>query len=401
MKHVRLDTKTVASLTSPEDGRDDAVYWDVTLPRFGLRLRRSGGRIVRTYIAQYRQDGASLRSTIGSADVLAPDQARAAARKLLAKVELGGNPQGDRNERRAKDAVTFRSVAAEYLEAKQDALRPATFRASKQYLTGRYFKPLHAMPIDRITRRDVAARLVAIARESGKPTAGQARAKVSALFTWCMKQGLCEANCVLGTEQPKANPPRARILSDSEIASIWNAASGDSDFDTIIRLLVLLPARRQEIGGMLWNELSALDGPAPTWTLAASRSKNHHSIVYPLMPTALDIIKSVPHRGDRKQLFGSRHERGFSSWQRAKKLFNQKLTIAPWGIHDLRRSIATRVADLGIMPHVIEQLLNHQSGHRAGVHGIYNRSTYAKEIVQALGMWEEHVRSLVKAASAR
>jgi Arm DNA-binding domain len=152
VKSIRLDAKTVPTLTSLADDRIETILWDEQLPRFGLRLRRSGGRVVRTYIAQYRRAGASLRCTIGSADVLTPDQARATARKLLAKVELGEDPQGDRNARRAKDAITFRSVVAEYLEAKRDELRPTTLRANKAYLTGPYFKTLHGMPVDRRRR---------------------------------------------------------------------------------------------------------------------------------------------------------------------------------------------------------------------------------------------------------
>jgi hypothetical protein len=266
MRCIRLDAKTVPTLTSVSDGRTESIFWDATLPRFGLRLRQSGGRVIRTFICQYRRAGVSLRSTIGSADVLTPDQARSAARQLLAKVELGENPAGDRNERRAKDAITFRSVAGEYLEAKRDTLRPTTFRASKAYLTGPYFKPLHGMPIDRISRRDVAARLIAIARLNGKPAAGQARSKLSAFFTWCMRQGLCEANCVIGTERPEPNPSRNRILEDSELARVWNAADGGDDFCKIIRLLILIPARRQEIGGLSWSELDLDSG---VWTLPA------------------------------------------------------------------------------------------------------------------------------------
>jgi integrase len=119
------------------------------------------------------------------------------------------------------------------------------------------------------------------------------------------------------------------------------------------------------------------------------------------MASARAIIESVPHRADRDQLFGSHHVRGFSNWDRSKQLLDQKLNIAPWGLHDLRRSVATRLADFGTAPWVIEQLLNHQSGHKAGVHGIYNRSTYTEEITHALGMWEDHIHSLVEGSERK
>ena len=85
-----------------------------------------------------------------------------------------------------------------------------------------------------------------------------------------------------------------------------------------------------------------------------------------------------------------------------RNLLDQKTGIAEkWNIHDVRRSAATRMADLGVAPHVIEQILNHQSGHRAGVHGIYNRSSYEREVRAALALWEDHVRALVEGGARR
>src|SRR5262249_57464085 len=115
--------------------------------------------------------GGERRMAGGDGKGLRLEQARAAARKALAKVDLGEDPAGDKAERRDKDKLLFRTIAAEYLAAKEDELRATTFRGSKAVLTGPYFKPLHLMPIDRISRRDVAARFVAIARESARPPA--------------------------------------------------------------------------------------------------------------------------------------------------------------------------------------------------------------------------------------
>ena len=189
---------------------------------------------------------------------------------------------------------------------------------------------------------------------------------LSAFFSWCMRMGLTELNPVIGTVQQKPSPARDRVLSDAELAAIWNAADGSDDFSRIVRLLILLPCRRQEVGGMAWSEL---DLDAGTWAIPAARAKNRRGIVLPLMPMALEIIRSVPRRATRDQLFGALHAGGFSSWDRAKKPLYGKLAIAAWNLHDLRRSVATRMADLGVAPHVIEQLLNHQSGHKAASPG--------------------------------
>ena len=87
---------------------------------------------------------------------------------------------------------------------------------------------------------------------------------------------------------------------------------------------------------------------------------------------------------------------GFAGWGAAKNDLDSRLKIAPWRVHDIRRSVATGMADLGVHPHVIESILNHTGGHKAGVAGIYNRSTYEKEKRAALALWDDHIRSLIE-----
>jgi integrase len=184
------------------------------------------------------------------------------------------------------------------------------------------------------------------------------------------------------------------VLTDSELAAIWNACDDGSEHSRIIRLLILLGARRGEIGGMAWSELD-LEGPQPSWTLAASRSKNKRQHVLPLMPMALNIIRSIPRQASRDQLFGSRCVDGFTTWVREKRRLDERAGVSAWTVHDVRRSVATKMADIGIQPHIIEQVLNHQSGHKGGVAGIYNRSSYEREVRQALALWEDHLRTLL------
>ena len=108
----------------------------------------------------------------------------------------------------------------------------------------------------------------------------------------------------------------------------------------------------------------------------------------------LAIIKDVPRMAGRDQLFGQRAN-GFTGWSRGKAALDARSRVKNWTTHDIRRSVATRMADLGIGPHIIEQILNHQSGHKSGVAGIYNRSSYEREVRAALALWEDHIRTLV------
>jgi integrase len=391
---VKLTDKTVAALAL--GGKQDSIFFDDTLTGFGYRLRQgAGGKTLRSWIAQYRRAGASRRMLIGSADVLNAEQARAKAKKVLAAVALGEDPQAAKAERRDKDRLTMRALVDEYIADRASDWRATTLRDNKRYLVaGPYFAPLHSLAVDKITRRDVASRLITIKREHGPIVTAAARAKLSAFFVWAMRQGLVEHNSVVGTESPKRAKPRERVLSDSELAAIWNAC-GDDHYGRVIRLLILLGQRRQEVGGMAWSELD-LDAPQPTWTLPASRSKNGRPHTLPLMPTALGIIRSVPHMATRDQLFGHRSEGGFMDWDRPKRMLDRASGVSGWTPHDLRRTFSTRLhEELSVAPHVVESLLHHFSGHRSGSARAYNLAKYLPQMRSALALWEDRVRALV------
>jgi integrase len=224
-----------------------------------------------------------------------------------------------------------------------------------------------------------------------------ARSALAAFFTWCMQQGLVTANPTIGTERTEVIE-RDRVLSNPELIAIWNAA-GDpelGEFGKIVRLLILSSARRQEIGSMAWSEFDLANG---TWTLPAARSKNHRAHTLPLPGMALDIVGAVPQRAGREQLFGERGPLGFTAWDKFKRLLDAKAGVVDWKLHDLRRTTATRLADIGIQPHIIETILNHQSGHKRGPAGIYNKSNYSREVRTALLRWEEHLSTLVNSGA--
>ncbi len=395
---IKLDAKTVATLTLP-DGKDDEIFWDAELENFGVRLRRRRGGFFRKYVAQYRVAGRNRRVTIGSADMLVFGQAREAARKVLAKVALGHDPQAEREAKRQAQARTFKSVVADYLDAKQPELRPASLRVNKLYLTGPYFRPLHPAAINAITRTDVAGCVRAISRSHSTNTAAAARRALSAFFAWVIADGLLGdgANPVNGSHRPADPEPRDHVLTDAELVKVWRA-SRDDDFGRIVRLLILLGARRQEVGGMRWDEI---DFDAGTWRLPKERSKNGREHVIALPQEALAILSSTPRRAD-DHLFGFRAA-GFTSFTTGVQALERRLagTVRPWRLHDIRRSVATKMADIGIEPHIIEACLNHFSGHRRGIAGIYNRARYERATAAAFMRWAEHIMTLVEGRESK
>jgi hypothetical protein len=172
---MKLTAKAISKLSLPAN-KADAIFFDDELPGFGFRLRRSDDHVRRTWVAQYRAHGRTRRMLIGSVELFSAEQARAQAKNILAQVRLGRDPQGEKAAARLKLSRTLRSVVDDFLASKQSGLRPASFRVTKLYLTGRpYFGPLHTTTISEITRADVAARISAIARNSGTVTASRAR----------------------------------------------------------------------------------------------------------------------------------------------------------------------------------------------------------------------------------
>jgi integrase len=395
---MKLDAKTVTGLKLP-DGKADVIHFDSALPGFGFRLRASGNEVRKSWVVQYRQSGRSRRLLLGSAEVLSAEQARTAAKKALGAVATGSDPQADKAARRNQDQFTFRAVADDYLRAKQPTVRPRTFVEMQRYLCGSYFKVLHSIPVDQITRRDVAARLLVIGRECGVVTALRARSHLSSFFAWGIAQGLTASNPVVGTAQLKPPPARDRVLDDAELSAIWRAC-GDDDFGKIVRLLIILGARRTEVGGLRWSELDFNRG---VWVLPKERAKNSREHQLPLPPLALSILKTAPRVMNRDCLFGERSISGFTLWAHAKAALDVRLgnQVRPWTLHDARRTFCTRLADLGVQPHIIESAVNHHGGFRSGVGGVYIRSPYEREVRAAMILWSDHVCTLIESGERK
>jgi integrase len=251
--------------------------------------------------------------------------------------------------------------------------------------------PLHSRPAAGLTRKEIAARLLEL-RAKGNVTANRARASLRTCYRWGIRQGLVEANPVDGTEQTR-EPRRERFLSLEELRAIWQAA-GDGDHGDIVRLLILTGQRREEVGGMLWREV---DLAAGLWHLPPARTKNGQAHWVPLPAQAVAILEARRGASARDNVFGNGGG-AFSGWSRAKRRLDGRCGVAGWRLHDLRRSFVTHLAETGIaFPHVIEALVNHQSGHKASVAGIYNRAEYRAGRRAAVQRWADFVLGEVPA----
>jgi integrase len=347
---------------------------------------------------QYRVGKQQRRESLGDVRKVKIEDARKIARQRFAQVELGTDPAAERAQARAAASapqLTFGSVVARYLAAKEEVLRPSTFKAAKRYFATQW-KPFVSRPIDSIKRADVAARLQEIIKAHGRTSAARARGNLSALFAWGAREGLCDHNPVIATHDPDQGiPPRDRVLSDRELALVWRE-SGDGEFGAIVKLLILTACRRDEIGALKWSEL---DLDAGLMTIPGTRTKNHRTLILPLPLVAIGILRSIPRQDGRDYVFGSRGC-AFQGWSFAKLSLDNRITIAEkgkpfprWVLHDLRRTTRTGLGMLGVRPDVAELVVNHAKG---GIQATYDRYSYQREIKTALALWADHVVAAVE-----
>ncbi|MGY4306189.1 integrase [Bradyrhizobium sp. USDA 4369] len=411
MANFGITVRTVQSLGPGE------TIWDSDHKEAvrGFGVRRQRGTPV--YVLKFRASGRQRFFTIGPhGSPWTPERARKEAKRLLGLVAEGKDPAAERELLTLQTADTFRKVAGEYLKTAEQKQRPRTYSEIERYLLC-VWKSLHPLPVSQISRRHVAARVSEIAANNGTVTAARARSALSAMFNWAIREGLeIPSNPVLGTNRPAAPRSRERVLTDAELAEIW-AGLEDDDYGRIVKLLILTGQRRDEVGGMRWAEI---DRSRCLWTIPGSRTKNHREHPLPLAEAAMTLLPAPS--VDREHVFGDGprrkgdQPRGFSGWSKSKGALDERLlarrkeravageTVAPipeWWLHDLRRTAATVMADrLGVLPHIIEAVLNHVSGHRAGVAGVYNLARYEAEMRAALTAWASHVDRVVRVIEA-
>jgi integrase len=351
----------------------NSMLWDPTLTGFGVR-RQTRSRV---YIVRYQWRGQQRIDTLGKHGPLTVDRARTEALRRLGLAATGVDPRGPDTV-----ALTFTDCAERYLAA-LTAKRLSTVKQYERYLRV-IASPMHRLVFGEIERRAIAELLRDIEKRRGGPTRNRLRSALSGMWTWAIREGLVETNPVSGTGKA-IERSRERVLSRDELAKLWHGLD-DSQFSRIVRLLILTGQRRTEVGGMRWRELAG-----DTWTIPGARTKNHQEHKVPLTPLALSLLPE--RRGDRPYLWGTAV--GFTGWSKAKAALDRRIGFADWRLHDIRRTVATGLGELGYAPpHVVETLLNHVSGFRAGVSGTYNRARYADEVRAALDKWSSYVQAL-------
>ncbi len=393
---MRLNQRIVDGLTLPP-GKRDYVAWDDEVPGLGVRIQGEK----RTWICRFRVRGlgSQRQVTLGPVAALKLKDAREAAGQYIAGAKKGTDVAAAEREaaataRLAAEVVSTRrldAIVTRYKVHAAKTLRPSTVREVVRYLD-RHWKPLHDHIADELDRRTIVARLEEIAAESGPIAANRGKAYLSAAIAWGVERGLLSQNPCMGVPTIGKETRRDRTLTDQEVRTLWQALPG-GDFGDILKLLLLLGQRRSEVADMAWSEL---DFDKAEWVIPAERSKNHKPHSVPLPEAALAILKGRRRRPDRSYVFGVGRRGGFSGFGACKGRLDKATGLPPWVVHDLRRTAATGLQRLGIRLEVTEALLNHVSGSRGGIVGVYQRYGFETEKRAAIEAWAAHLLGVVE-----
>jgi integrase len=376
----KLTPKTIDALPLAIGKRYEAR--DQLFPGLHVRVSTTGRKV---YYLSTRVHGRMRRIKIGVYPIVSLADAREKARQILRDVQLGVFESEDAS------TPTLGEVIPQFI-ALHAKPRNRDAKGTERILTK--FAKLNDLPIDQIKRADVVKELDRIVASGTPIRANRALAAIKKLMSWCVDRGIIEVSPVAGLKPPTKEVPRERVLSQDELQSCWQAAEIEGcPFAQFIHMLMLTGQRRGEVSGMRWSEI---DFTNATWTIPAKRAKNATTHTVPLAPLALDILKSMPRFLNSDLVFTTNGKTPISGFGRLK----QRLDIAvgldaeDWRFHDIRRTVATNMAMLGVAPHIIEAVLNHRTGIVSGVAAIYNRYAYLDEKREALEQWARTIKTL-------
>lgn len=364
-------------------------FWDALVNGLVCRVTPTG---VKTWNLVYtrRDDGKKRRFTMGRFPVVTLAAARERAMKEMARIFDGADPA----DRRPSD-MTVEQLGELFIE-RYAKLNKRTWQEDQRILRADVYPMLGQMDIKKVKRRHILDVLDAKVDAGSAAMSTKLLAVVRKAFNWAEEECYLEISPA-GRIKPRVkSTARDRFLTNVEIEQVWTRLDGAAMSDevrAILTLLLLTGQRNGEVSGMRKGEIDLL---RQEWHLPRERTKNGLPHIVPLSQAAMIVLRpyldAAEHCPADQPLFARtgdaiKHLAVSNSVRRNQDYFG----LEKWVPHDLRRTAATGMVELGVQPHVVEAVLNHISGHRAGVAGIYNRSSYRDEKRVALDLWAAHL----------
>jgi integrase len=385
IEYLTLDS--IRELPAPPSG--NTVYWahgilvqGREVPKgFGVRITANGAR---SFVLNYSLNGKEHRYTIGSTATWNVTEAVREARQLRQRIDRGEDPMAK------APAVETKKTVGEILDL---FLKRARLKRPDNYEDAfkRFVKPAFgALPINELRRIHIVQLLDGIEDNHGPVMATRALSYLRSAMNWhAARDDSFVPPFVRGMARSStADRARDRVLSDEEIKTLWPVFDANGNLGKACQVMLLTGARRSEVTGMRWDELA--DG---VWTIPGARYKSGKDHVVPLSAMALAIINAQNRQGSPQMVFPGRHGAVLSRGGQGKNKIDKATPgLAPWRIHDLRRSARSLMSRAGVRPDIAERVLGHAI---VGVRGTYDRFQYLGEKREALELLAETVRGIV------
>jgi len=362
-------------------------FRDELMPGLVLRVSKKG---TKTFCLHKRVNGKMRRLTIGRFGVLSLSEARERVRQVLYEIETGRFE--DHTGIEVETKPTLGDVIPDYIE-KHAKVHNRDWKRKEALLAK--FTTLHGKRIDKIKRADVVKACDVISK-SAPVSANRALAHLKHLMSWCVESGIVDASPIGGMKPRAKEQPRERVLSEDDLSALWTACDSEGyPFGDCMKLLMLSGQRRAEVAEMRWSEL---DLEKRLWTLPSHRAKNGRQHTVPITDEMLEVLRKVPRFLNSDFVFTTTGKSPVSGFGRLKVRLDKAMPdgTEPWINHDLRRTMSTNMAQLGVPQPVTEALLNHKTGVVSGVAAIYNVYSYADEKREALSAWSKYVTKLIR-----
>lgn len=348
----------------------------------------------KSWALRYRYRGRPRRLTLKRGLTLA--EARGEAVAKLKQLEEGHDPAARPEPEPESPPNSFEDVAGEFLKRKVEGTRTA--REVRRIVEREAVTRWGKRPFHDVGRADVLRALDELMDRESPAMANKAASVFKRLWNWADDRGIPCEPLVAKLKKPAPERSRERVLTDEELAAVWQAAGNVGyPFGPFIRLLILTAQRRGELAAMTWGDVD--EGEA-LWTLPRTKAGRAHDV--PLSGPALEILEGLPRFEGAYVFTTTSGKKPLAGWSKLKARLDRALKaqgadVKRWTLHDLRRTAATRMAAMNVPPHVLAAILNHSPGRTMGISAVYIRHRYLAERREALAAWGAHVLELVEA----
>lgn len=250
--------------------------------------------------------------------------------------------------------------------------KPSTQREHERVLRKYFWSHWKHREITDITKRDVLDPLDMLLDRNGPSAANHAHTNITTLFNWALARDIIPFSPCHGLPKPAAINECDNVLTHDELHTIWKASADHGyPFGYIVQLLMLTGQRRSEVAQMRWQDINLDD---KSWLIPREHTKNNRPHLVPLLSPAIEIINAIPQLSDT-HVFPSRRTSGrcFSGFSKSKRRLDTDAQVQGWTLHDLRRTVSTNMARLGVLQEFIDRTLNQLTGSTTKVNRIYNR----------------------------